>query len=101
MRGRTRRLDVHGILVLAAADGDRPAGGLDRLFCEFDIGDLLDSRLLVLVDVAVLRTVFDRPLAALGVEAGIEGPDAVLGQSVDRLYDRIAQFITLFLDYRH
>src|SRR5206468_3679434 len=41
MRGRTRHLDVHGISILAAADGNGSAGGLDRLLGEFDVRDLL------------------------------------------------------------
>src|SRR5215472_5774565 len=65
-RRRTRRLDVHGISILAVADGDGAAGGLDRLLGELNIGDLLDRRLFVLVDVAVLGAVVDRPLVRAG-----------------------------------
>ena len=94
--GETRRLDVHGgvldlaqvsvgkqahapdhiqgglvperALILAIADADGTAGGIDRLLGEREIGDLLDRRLLVLVDVAVLDAVVDRPCRALGIE---------------------------------
>src|SRR5205807_5298879 len=37
MLGRTTHLDVHGISILAAADDNGPAGGLDRFLGEFDV----------------------------------------------------------------
>src|SRR5262245_28277232 len=65
--------------LLAIADGDRAARGFDRFLGEFDIRDLLDCRLPVLVDVTVIGAVVDRPLGARRVKAGIDRPDAILG----------------------
>src|SRR5262245_57041592 len=65
-------------LILAIADGDGTARGLDRLLGELNIRDLLDRRPPVLVDIAVLSAVVDRPSRARGIEAGIDRPDAIL-----------------------
>src|SRR5215467_10456921 len=64
-------------LILAIADGDGTVRGLDRLLGELNIRDLFDGRLPVLVDIAVLSAVVDRPLRARGIEAGIDRPDAI------------------------
>src|SRR5262249_61565610 len=66
-------------LIPAVADGDGAAGGGDRLLGERDVGDLLDRRLVIFVDIAVLGAVVDRPLRAGAVEAGIDRPDAISG----------------------
>src|SRR5262245_66248095 len=66
--------------ILAIADGDRAARGLDRLFGGRNICDPLDARLFLLVDVAVLGAVVDRPLGARGIEAGIDRPDTIFGE---------------------
>src|SRR5262249_15787867 len=63
-------------LILAISDADGAARRLDRLLGELNIRDLLDRRLSVLLDVAVLGAVVDRPLRAGGIEAGIDRPDA-------------------------
>ena len=122
VRGRTLRLDVHGrdllgfahalfgkpvptfpehALILAIADGDGAARGLDRLLGELNIRDLLDRRPPVLVDIAVLSAVVDRPLRARGIEAGIDRPDAIFGQHVDGIFDRFFRFVRRFLDDWH
>jgi hypothetical protein len=49
--------------ILAVADGDGSAGGFDRLGGERNVGHLLDARLLVRLDVAVLGTVVESPRA--------------------------------------
>src|SRR5262245_65995071 len=69
-------------LILAIADGDGTARGLDRLLGELHSRDLLDRRPPALVDIAVLSAVVDRPLRARGIEAGIDRPDASVGQHV-------------------
>src|SRR4051812_35363485 len=74
--------------VLAIADGDGAARGLHGLVGERDVGDLLDWRLLVLLDVAVLDAVLDGPLGALRVEARIDRQHAVLGLDINRVFDR-------------
>src|SRR5215471_16911261 len=76
-------------LILAIADGDGAARRLDRLLGELNICNLLDRRLPVLVDIAILGAVVDRPLRARGIEAGIDRPDAVFGQHVDGIFDRL------------
>src|SRR6516164_10468255 len=58
-------------LILAIAHGDGAARRLDRFLGELNIRDLLDRRLSVLLDVAVLGAVVDRPLRARGIESGI------------------------------
>src|SRR6266478_1298421 len=58
-------------LILAIADGGGAARGLDRLLGELNIRDLLDRRLPVLLELAVLGAIVDRPLRACGIEAGI------------------------------
>ena len=75
-------------LILAIADGDGAARRLDRFLGELNIRDLLDRRLPVLPDVAVLGAVVDRPLRAREIEAGIDRPDAIFGQLVDGIFDR-------------
>src|SRR5262249_17738026 len=83
-------------LILAIADGDGAARGLDRLLGELNIRDLLDRRLPVLLDVAILGAVVDRPLRAGRVEAGIGGRDAICGQHVDVIFDRFSRFAVAF-----
>src|SRR3984893_10382147 len=75
-------------LILAIADGDGAACRLDRFLGELNIRDLLDRRLPVLLEVAVLGAVVDRPLCTRGIEAGIDRPDAIFGQHVDGIFDR-------------
>src|SRR6266567_7870306 len=70
-------------LILAIADRDGAACGLDRLLGELNIRDLLDRRLPVLLGGAILSTIIDRPLRARGIETGIDRPDAIFGQHVD------------------
>src|SRR5262245_9446243 len=53
----------------AVADGHAAAGLLDSLAGELDVGDLLHTRFLGGIDVAVGDAVLDRPRGALGVEA--------------------------------
>src|SRR2546425_6949817 len=63
-------------LILAIIDGDGAPRRLDRFLGELNIRDLLDRRLPVLLDVAILGAVVDRPLRARGIETGIDRPDA-------------------------
>jgi len=88
-------------LILAIADRDGAACGLDRLLGELNIRDLLDRRLPVLLDVAILGAVVDRPLRARGIETGIDRPDAIFGQHVDGIFDRFSRFVRRFFDDRH
>src|SRR5262245_40279067 len=74
-------------LILAIADGDGAARGLDRLLGELNIRDLLDRRLSVSLDVAILGAVVDRPLREGRVGAGIDRPDSVFGQTVYCIFD--------------
>src|SRR6476661_3216491 len=85
-------------LVLAIADADGAAGCIDGFLGEREIGDLLRRRLLVFVDVAVLGAVVDRPCGALGVEAAVDRPDAVLGEHVDGVFDRFLRLVGGLLD---
>ena len=48
---------------------------------------------LSLLDVAVLDAVVDRPCGALGIEAAVDRPDAVLGQHVDGVFDRLLRLL--------
>src|SRR5260221_11100386 len=70
-------------LILAIADGDGAARRLDRLLGELNIRDLLDRRFPVLLEVAVLGAIVDRPLRRGGSETGIYQPDPILGHTVD------------------
>src|SRR5262249_22267953 len=88
-------------LILAIADGDGAARGLDRLLGELNIRDLLDRRLPVLLDVAILGAVVDRPLRAGRVEAGIDRPDAIFGQHVEGISARFTRFARRFCHERH
>src|SRR5215510_16542267 len=88
-------------LILAIADGDGAARGLDRLLGELNIRDLLDRRLPALLDVAILGAIVDRPLRAGWIETGIDRPDAIFGQHVDGIFDRFPRFVRRFLDDRH
>src|SRR5262245_37363833 len=88
-------------LILAIADGDVAARGLDRLLGELNIRDLLDRRLPVLLDVAILGAIVDRPLRAGWIETGIDRPDTIFGQHVDGIFDRFPRFVRCFLDDRH
>src|SRR5260370_35185915 len=54
-------------LILAIADGDGAARGLDRLLGELNIHDRLDRRFHFIIDVAVLGATVDRPINAVGV----------------------------------
>src|SRR5215469_10288879 len=80
-------------LILASADGDGAARRLDRFLGELNIRDLLDRRLPVLLDVAVLGAIVDRPLRAGGIETGIDRPDAIFGQHVDGIFDRLSRLV--------
>src|SRR5262249_10708442 len=88
-------------LILAIADGDGAARGLDRLLGELNVRDLLDRRLPVLLEVAILGAVVDRPLRTGWIETGIDRPDATFGQHVDGIFDRFSRFVGRFLDDRH
>src|SRR5215471_18203156 len=80
-------------LILAIADGDGAARRLDCFLGELNIRDLLDRRLPVLLEVAVLRAIVDRPLRARWVKAGIDRPDAIFGQHVDGVFDGVSRFV--------
>src|SRR5262245_65081547 len=62
----------------AVTNRRRAAGGVDGFLGEREVRDLLDARLLVLGDIAVLDRVVDRPLGARRIEAAVDRPHAVL-----------------------
>src|SRR5205085_3540616 len=74
-------------LILAIADGDRATSCVDGFLGELQIGDLLDGRLLVPLNIPILNAVLDRPLRARRTKPGIDRPDAVLGLDVDCIFD--------------
>src|SRR5438477_12901507 len=74
---------VFFFLQLALPDRRRAAGGVDRLLGEREIGNLLDGRLLVLGHIADLDAVVDRPLRARRIKAGVDRPDAILGEHIE------------------
>src|SRR6187402_1983148 len=80
-------------LLRALADSDSPTGEFQSLLSELDVGDLLDRRLLRLFDVAVADAVVDRPLRALGIEAGVDRPHAVLGVALPGVLDRVLRLL--------
>ena len=88
-------------LILAIADGDGAARRLDRFLGKLNIRDLLDRRLPVLLEVAVLGAIVDQPLRAGGIETGIDRPDAIFGQHVDGIFDRLSRLVRCLLDDRH
>src|SRR5262245_66232768 len=80
-------------LILAIADGDVAARGLDRLLGELNIRDLLDRRLPVLLDVAILGAIVDRPLRGGWFETGIDRPDTIFDKLVEGILERSRLFV--------
>src|ERR1700746_695717 len=80
-------------LSVSLAEGAGAARRLDRFLGELNIRDLRGRRLPVLLEVAVLGAIVDRPLRTCGIEAGIDRPDAIFGQHVDGIFDRVPRFI--------
>src|SRR5215471_9448498 len=74
--------------VLAAVDRGMPASRLDRVGRELEIDDLIEAQLLLGRDIAVVDVVLMRPLDAVAQETFVDREDAVLGQHIDRIFDR-------------
>src|SRR5712691_5022438 len=77
-RGRTSFIGS----VLAAVDGGRTAGGGERRPGEPGVDDLLEADPLRGIEIAVADRIIDVPGGALGTEAFVDRPDAVLGHDL-------------------
>src|SRR5919198_2198402 len=84
--------------VTATVDGGRSADRRQRIVADRLGDDLLVARLLVRRDVAVGDGQIDRPRGPLGLVAGVDRPDAILGQKVVGELHRV---LWLFGSLRH
>src|SRR5262249_27316593 len=97
MTGRPRSMPrIASSSLGATADGGAAAGGLDRSARELEVDHLIERRFVLLVDVADRDVVVDGPLGALAREPFVDRPDAVLGQHIDGVFDRLLRLARRF-----
>src|SRR5665213_1308383 len=86
---------VHSIaLVFAALDGLRTTKGLERVGGDLRVDDVVVGQLLRRgIEVAVRDIVVIRPHRARRREAGVHGPNTVLGERIVGVLDRFARLV--------